>query len=162
MSRVSIIVLLWIVYLALTANLEFSNLVVGLIIAAGVAALIRPAPRAFDARRLPATLLALARYLLFVFVDLIQSGLNVARLVLTPALPIRPGLIAIPGQTDNEIAAALSAHAITITPGQMVVEMGEDGVLYTHCLDAGAPEAVVAAAQKTRRELLEKILNRPE
>ena len=55
------------------------------------------------------------------------------------------------------MATALSAHAITLAPGEMVVEIGEGGVMYTHTLDASQAADYVAEAQDLRRELLRKI-----
>jgi multisubunit Na+/H+ antiporter MnhE subunit len=151
------IVGLWLVYLALTSNLEPGNLVLGLLIAAGLTALLRPPRGTFELRKLPAALLALGRYLLVVVVDAIKSGLVAARLVLDPALPVKPGIIAIPSGCDSELATALSAHAITLAPGEMVVEIGEGGVMYTHTLDVTHAAEYVAEAQQLRRELLRKI-----
>jgi multicomponent Na+:H+ antiporter subunit E len=151
------IVGLWLVYLALTANLELGNLVLGLLIATGLTALLRPPRGTFDLRRLPDTLMALIRYLFVVILNAIKSGLVVARLVLDPVLPVKQGIIAIPSGCDSELATALSAHAITLAPGEMVVEIGEDGVMYTHALDATHAAEYVAEAQQLRRELLRRI-----
>jgi multicomponent Na+:H+ antiporter subunit E len=148
---------LWLVYLALTANLEPSNLVLGLLVATGLTLLLRPPPGRFELRRLPRALVALGRYLFVVFVDAIKSGLIAARLVLDPALPVKPGIIAIPSDCDSELATALSAHAITLAPGEMVVEIGKDGTMYAHALDATRAAEYVEEAQELRRELLRKI-----
>jgi multicomponent Na+:H+ antiporter subunit E len=148
---------LWLVYLALTANLELSNLILGLLIAAGLTRLLRPPRGSFELRRLPVALLALGRYLFVVALDAIKSGLVAARLVLDPALPVKPGIVAIPSGCDSELATALSAHAITLAPGEMVVEIGEGGVMYTHTLDATQAADYVAEAQSLRSDLLRKI-----
>lgn len=151
------IVGLWLVYVALTANFELNNLVLGLLIAIGLTLLMRPARGAFELRRMPAALLALGRYLFVVLVDAVKSGLVAARLVLDPALPVKPGIIAIPSGCDSELATALSAHAISLAPGELVIEIGEHGVMYTHTLDATRAVEYVQEAQKLRRELLRKI-----
>jgi multicomponent Na+:H+ antiporter subunit E len=151
------IVGLWLVYLALTANLEPSNLILGLLIAVGLTALLRPPRGTFVLRQLPGALLALGRYLFVVARDAIMSGLMAARLVLDPALPVKPGIIPIPSGCDSELATALSAHAITLAPGEMVVEIGEGGVMYTHTLDVTQAAEYVAEAQHLRRDLLRKI-----
>lgn len=148
---------LWLVYLALTANLEVSNLVLGLLIATGLTGLLRPPRSAFALRQLPGVLLALGRYLFVILVEAIKSGLIAARLVLNPALPVKPGIIAIPSGCDSELATALSAHAITLAPGELVVEIDEQGVMYTHTLDATRAAEYVAEAQELRRELLRRI-----
>jgi multicomponent Na+:H+ antiporter subunit E len=147
----------WLVYLALTSNLELSNLILGLLIATGLTLLLRPPRGTFELRRLPGALVALGRYLFVVFFDAIKSGLVAARLVLDPALPVKPGIIAIPSDCDSELATALSAHAITLAPGEMVVEIGKDGTMYAHALDATRAAEYVEEAQELRRELLRKI-----
>jgi len=151
------IVGLWLVYLALTGNLELSNLLLGLLIAVGLTALLRPPRGTFELRQLPGALLALIRYLVIVIRDAIKSGLFAARLVLDPELPIKPGIITIPSGCASELATALSAHAITLAPGEMVVEIGEGGVMYTHALDATQAAEYVEQAQDMRRDLLRKI-----
>lgn len=148
---------LLLVYLALTSNLELSNVVLGLLVAVGLTALLRPPRGTFELRRLPGALAALVRYLFGVFFDAFKSGLVAARLVLDPALPVKPGIIAIPSDCDSELATALSAHAITLAPGEMVVEIGKDGTMYAHALDATHAAEYVREAQELRRELLRKI-----
>jgi multicomponent Na+:H+ antiporter subunit E len=148
---------LWFVYLALTSNLELRNVILGLVVAVGLTLLLRPPRGSFDLRRLPKAGLALGRYLFVVFRDAIKSGLVAARLVLDPALPVKPGIIAIPSDCDSELATALSAHAVTLAPGEMVVEIGKDGTMYTHALDATRAAEYVEEAQAQRRELLRKI-----
>ena len=151
------VTLLALAYLALTANLEILNVIAGLIIAAFVVLLIRPEPHQVTWRQTPRAVLALGRYILVLVYDLVVSGIQVARIVLDPALPIKPGIIAIPSKCRSEMASALNAHAITLTPGESVVEMSEEGVMYTHCLDAAQSDEVVDQAQKMRVDLLEKI-----
>jgi hypothetical protein len=51
----------------------------------------------------------------------------------------------------------LCAHAITLTPGEMVVEMDEKGVMYTNFLDDTHAEQYVIDAQKMHRDVLQKI-----
>lgn len=146
------------VYLALTANLEVSNLIVGALLTLFVAVLLPPMQRSINVARLPGALLALLQYIIVLMIELIRSGLQVARIVLSPALPIRPGIIAIPSGTDSELATALSAHAISVTPGELVVEIDDQGVMYTHCLDASQPEEVRLFAQRQRHDLLRRII----
>jgi multicomponent Na+:H+ antiporter subunit E len=146
-------------YLALTANLQPSNIVVGALVSMVVVYLLKPEARALNLGRLPDQLWALARYVVVLAKDLVQSGLVVARIVLNPSLPIKPGIIAMPSTCQSESGSALFAHALTLTPGELVVEMGESGTMYTHCLDATDSEEAILEAQKLRRELLKKILD---
>lgn len=158
MHYVRTILALLVVYLALTGNLQLSNFVVGTLVAAAASLLLRPKPGRVDVRRIPGAAWATLRYLAILIRDIISSGLTVARIVLDPALPIRPGIIAIPSGCKSELATALSAHALTITPGELVIGIGPQGVMYTHCLDATHSAEYAAEAQALRRDLLSKIL----
>ena len=119
------------VYLALTSNLEPSNIVVGLLLAGGVVGLVRPPQRPTQPRRPLRSAVALVRYVLTLIHDMVVSGLQVARIVLSPSLPIRPGIVAIPAETNTELGIALSAHAVSLTPGELVVEIDDDHMMYT-------------------------------
>lgn len=152
------ILLLWLIYLGLTGNLEPSNLVVGLLIAVTLTAFLHPDRLTVDLRQVPGATLAMLRYVVVVAKDVIQGGLQVARLVLDPKLPVKPGVIAIPSGSESEWATALSAHAITLSPGAMVLEIGEHGMMYTHTLDTTHADESIAEMQRLRRDLLEKIL----
>jgi multicomponent Na+:H+ antiporter subunit E len=158
MRYVRTMILLLLVYLALTASLELSNIVLGMLVATLAAVLLRPARQPSSLRQLPTALLALAKYIVVMLWELIVSGLQVAHIVLSPSLPIKPGIIAIPSGSDSELATALSAHSITVTPGELVVEISDDGVMYTHVLDVTMSEAARLNAQEQRRNLLSKIL----
>ena len=152
-----IIIPLLFVYLELSSNFELSNIIVGLMIVTGITKLIRPQHFSIDWHRLPSSVSALVLYLIILVYDVIASGIQVARIVLDPALPIKPGIVAIPSQCDSEMGTALSAHAITLAPGEMVVEMDEKGVMYTSCLDTTNAEKYTEDAQRIRKDLLQKI-----
>ena len=157
MYNLLLIVPLLLVYLELSSNFELSNLIVGLLIVTGILLFIRPRRRPMAWRRLPSAFIALIKYVVILAYDLIISGIQVARIVLDPALPIKQGIVAIPSESESELGMALSAHAITLTPGELVIEMDEQGVMYTSCLDTTKSEKYVAEAQKMRMDLLEKI-----
>jgi len=150
-------VICWLLYLALTANLEPSNLIAGLLIGLAVTAIIKPVSQPLSIGRLPAALFNLIKYILWLSVDIIRNGIRVARIVLDPKLPIRPGIIAVQAGMKSELGIALSAHAITVTPGEQVVEIGEDGTMYVHCLDVVSSAASAEEAQRKRRAMLESI-----
>ena len=154
-----IIIPLLFVYLELSSNFELSNIIVGLMIVTGIVKLIRPRRLPTDWRRLPSSVFALVRYLVKLVYDVLASGIQVARIVMDPALPIKPGIVSIPSECDSEMGTALSAHAITLAPGEMVVEMDEKGVMYTSCLDTTNSEKYIQDAQRIRKDLLQKIFS---
>jgi multicomponent Na+:H+ antiporter subunit E len=90
---------------------------------------------------------------------MIQSAVQVGLLLLNPDLPIEPGIVALDAGCQSELGTALSAHAITLTPGEMVLGMDDQGVLYVHCLDTRQSAAYAVEAQRLRQELLSKIFD---
>lgn len=152
---------LMLVYLALThqpGEKFLPNLVFGFLIAMGVSLFIPARRQPVDLRRALTSLIGLLRYALLVVADMFKSAYNVARLVLDPKLPIRPGIVAIDSGCQSELATALSAHAITLTPGEMVVAMDERGIMYIHTLELDRSDEYAEEAQSLRRNLLSKIV----
>lgn len=154
---IGVILTLLLIYLAIGGNLTLANVVLGLLLAGASALLIRPQSRRPDWRRLPGAVVALGRYLLLLAWELAVSGIQVARLVFSRKPALQPGIVAIPSDCRSELAQALSMHAISLTPGELVVTAGEDGVLYTHVLDVSRASEQVASAQRLRQDLLRKI-----
>lgn len=159
MSRmIQISIPLFIVYLALTGNAEPANLVVGALVAIGVALLRPKMDLQFIAlQRLPQFVWAGIRYFFVVASDVVRGGISTARIVLDPKLPLNPGIIAIPSGSKSELGTALSAHSISLSPGEMVVAIDDQGVMYTHCLNVDESEKFVTEAQALRQNLLSKM-----
>lgn len=148
-------IVLFIVYLMLTGNIEPANIVVGLLVAMGISLLTpRDVPVLFPLGRLPQFTWAAIRYIFIVIRDVILGGISTARIVLNPKLPLKSGIIAIPYGSQSELGTAFSAHAITLSPGELVIEMDSDGMMYTHCLDVEATAAGADETQAKRRKLL--------
>jgi multicomponent Na+:H+ antiporter subunit E len=155
MRRFQIAIPIFLVYLALSGNLEPANLVLGALVALLVSVLLPvPAGPAYPWRRLPLFVWAMMRYFLVVITDIIKGAIATSRIVLDPKLPINPGIIIIPSDSKSELGAALSAHAISLSPGELVVEMDTLGTLYVHCLNVDNSAQYASEAQTLRRELL--------
>jgi multicomponent Na+:H+ antiporter subunit E len=69
---------------------------------------------------------------LFVFIwECIKANFDVAYRVLHPAMPIRPGIVKVRTTLKSDLAKALLANSITMTPGTIAVDIiGE--YLYIH------------------------------
>jgi multicomponent Na+:H+ antiporter subunit E len=76
--------------------------------------------------------------------ELIVANYQVAKLVLSPRLPIRPGFLSIPldARTDFEITSF--ANSITLTPGTISVHIADDhSAIVIHAIDLGEdPDAL--------------------
>jgi multicomponent Na+:H+ antiporter subunit E len=156
-SSIQKAIILSIVYILITGNLELINWVVALLIGLGVSLLVPAQSLYISWARLPAALWAGLRYLGVLIWDMLVSGLQVAKIIINPDLPINPGVVDIEAGCQSELSTALSAHAITLTPGELVIEMDDQGHLYTHCLDVSKSKEYGESARQIRRELLIKI-----
>lgn len=158
MRRIRIAIPIFLVYLALSGNVTPPNLVIGALAALGISALLPVEKEPLISwRGAPRFLWALIRYLFIIGKDILEGGLFTARLVLDPRLPIRPGIIAIPAGSTSELGEALSAHAISLSPGELVVEMDDEGTFYVHCLDVEKSAQYAEQAQKLRQGLLREM-----
>ena len=134
LTRLLIALPLSLLFMTVSDQWSIQGFVLGYAIGFGVMLLIGDIPGETNVVRLPSQLFWLTRYVLRLAWDILLSGFDVARRVLDPRLPINPGelLVSTQDDTQNIILSALSAHSITVTPGEMV----EDSV--TH--DVGLQE----------------------
>ena len=72
--------------------------------------------------------------------ELIKSNIDVAKRVLSPALPINPGIIAVKTKLTDPVARFMLANAITLTPGTFTLDTYGD-TFYIHWIDAGNENA---------------------
>ena len=94
-------------------------------------------------RNAPRQLYNLFAYTLYLASEVLSAGLKVSRLILMPSLPINPGISSSVNTrrtaSESELISAISAHGITITPGELVVdfeETHEEGVkMIVHSLN---------------------------
>jgi multicomponent Na+:H+ antiporter subunit E len=147
-------------WMALIAHLSAEAFAVGFVLGFAVLTLLGSELERVTWRRLPDQIGALLAYTLILCRDVWLSGLDVAQKVIQPQMPLRPGIVAVPTQDPkaSDTIAALSAHAITITPGELVVDFDGGKTLYVHCLDAYTSSQGAAGAQARRLRLLQRIL----
>lgn len=131
-GRLSLALLLF--WLVLAMPLDLPDLLWGLaaaIVAGGLAAAFvwRNGSPGIDARRLAGLVFhtfALVR-------QIVPAALQVARVVLDPALPIQPKVIVHRTSLDGQLARVTLANTITLTPGTHCVDLEDDRVT-VHCL----------------------------
>ncbi len=76
------------------------------------------------------------RYILIFAKELTIANYQVAKLVLTPKLKIRPGFVAVPMEADTDFEVTCLANSITLTPGTITVHLpAERHVIVIHALD---------------------------
>jgi multicomponent Na+:H+ antiporter subunit E len=136
--------LLWMIF---ARQFSLEGLIVGYIFGFGILFVIRinttflEEDEPIHLKRIPFQLIALIWYIIRLSIDVIFSGVDVAVRVIKPRLSIDPGTYSISTQDkDNSaLVSALSAHWITITPGELVIDYQEDEngqtLMLIHTLD---------------------------
>lgn len=73
-------------------------------------------------------------YIPWLLYQIIVSNIHVARIVLSPSMPINPKIIKFKTKLDSDISLATFANSITLTPGTITIDI-KDGEYYVHALD---------------------------
>ncbi len=126
---------LMIVWIAFTTSFAMQELVVGLVVSAILSLLsIRWFTCCTFSILAPKRIFYMIWYLLVFIVALIKSNFDVARRVLTPSLPINPGIVKFKTQLKTDYAKMVLANSITLTPGTLSIDIVDD-TFYIHWID---------------------------
>ncbi|MBM4441431.1 MAG: Na+/H+ antiporter subunit E [Candidatus Rokubacteria bacterium] len=136
-------VLLW---LLMAGRFTVADLVMAILASALVSALNRDLEQLSEVLRYGRGLLA---YLPWLLREVWLSNIQVLKLVLDPRLPIDPGLVRVPVRFSSDLARAVFANSITLTPGTITIETGPDEFL-VHALTREAADDVRAGGMARR------------
>ncbi len=130
-----ILLLLWV---GLTGTLEYQELMAGVVISAIIAVFSYRVifPGEASASGWPPSLsgfiFALAYLPIYIWEE-IKAHLQVIYIILHPDMPLKPGIVEVPTELDTEFGLTGLANSITMTPGTLTVEVGEDNSsLFVH------------------------------
>jgi len=93
----------------------------------------------------PRAIGAAALYILYFFKELARSNLRLAAIVLSPSLPVKPGIVKVRTKLKNPMARLLLASSITLTPGTLTVELAGEW-LYIHWVTVESTDIEAATA----------------
>jgi multicomponent Na+:H+ antiporter subunit E len=134
---------LLLIWLVANDSLAPEIVLVGAVVAALLAVLFAPFARVYaDIRWTPRVLLNAFAFLGVFVWELVLANLNVARLVFSPRIDIRPGIVEIKTRLKSPLGRMVLANAITLTPGTLVVDIRDDS-LFIHWIVVSSvdPEA---------------------
>lgn len=155
------VIILWIkilfAYLFLSGNISLYNLGFGILVASAILWLIPLNPKSMNVKHLVGGFRALITYLIVTARDTMRGAILVASLILRPEMPIKPGVVAVKPDCDHELGQALSAHSITLSPGELLIETDEDGTMYIHTLDVDQTAKNIQKGQAYRSHLINLI-----
>lgn len=133
-------------WLLLNGSLAEDVLVVGLIAALVITLLFRNGLSVVSEFRLtPQSLLTAPVYVAFFLKELVKSNLRLAGIVLSPALPLKPGIVKVRTRLKSRMGRLLLANSITLTPGTLTVEMDGEW-LYIHWVTVESADIDAATA----------------
>lgn len=133
-------------WLLLNGSLAADVLLVGVLAALAITLLFRNGLSvASEFRFSPRALLTAPVYVAFFLKELVKSNLRLAGIVLSPALPLRPGIVKVRTNLKSRMGRLLLANSISLTPGTLTVELDGEW-LYIHWVTVESEDVEGATA----------------
>ncbi|UOE95613.1 MULTISPECIES: Na+/H+ antiporter subunit E [Bacillaceae] len=140
-------VVLAVIWVFLQNSYTFVDFLVGYVIGLGILLVLRRF-LVFDFyfRRL----YAFIKLLLLFSKELILSNIDLIKIVLSPKMDIKPGIVAVPTKLTSDWELTLLASLITLTPGTLTMDFSDDNkILYIHSIHVPDKEAMIKQIQTT-------------
>ncbi len=128
---------LFVIWVILTQSFNPQELITGFIVAS-VVSMISPAIAGEKPSKWfqPKRYVYLVVYLFYFIWQMIKSNIDVAKRVINPKLPIKPGIVKLKTKLKTNAAKLALANSITLTPGTLTVDIVDD-TFYIHWIDVG-------------------------
>ena len=124
--------LLAIAWLFITAEFSFLNFLMGLILGYLGLRFISKTESDLYQNQLTKTI----RFIFYFLWQVVVSSIRVAITVLSPNMPINPGVVAVPLRLTTDTQITLLANLITLTPGTLSLDVSADRKhIYVHVMD---------------------------
>jgi len=145
-SQIVLFTTLFLFWVLLNGSLAPDVLLVGVVAALVISLLFRHGLAVFsEFRATPRAFITAIAYVFFFIKELVKSNLNLARIVLSPALPLNPGIVKVRTKLKSRMGRLLLANSITLTPGTLTVDL-EGEWLYIHWVTVDSADIDVATA----------------
>ncbi|MDX2507111.1 MAG: Na+/H+ antiporter subunit E [Gammaproteobacteria bacterium] len=123
------LLLFWIM---LNGTLAAENISIGILVSLSITFLFRNGLSFFTEFRVtPQAFVAGVFYSGYFFKELVKSNFKLAAIVLSPSLPIKPGIVKVRTRLKSRMGRLMLANSITLTPGTLTVELDGEW-LYVH------------------------------
>lgn len=137
---------LFVFWVLLSASFEWLHLGLGIIFSFAVAWLNSGHSPFVPRFRL---WLRILLYLPWLFYKIVQSSVNLSKLILHPALPIDPQMISVETKLNHHAAVVLLGNSITLTPGTITVEVDRNHLI-VHAMDKVSKEDVTSKQMESK------------
>ena len=121
-------ILLFVVWLGFTVSLDPEELITGLTVAIIVSLISKNSIAGENPSKWfsPKRWLYAIAYIPYFLKELTMANLDVAYRVISPKLPINPGIVTVKPKLKPPMARLVLANSITLTPGTITVDIHED------------------------------------
>ncbi|WP_414841083.1 Na+/H+ antiporter subunit E [Enterococcus saccharolyticus] len=93
---------------------------------------------------------ALVKLLFLFFVELVKSNIDVIKIILSPKLKNKTGIVAVETRLDSKLEITLLAGLISLTPGTISMDFSDNGkTIYIHSLDIPDKEKMIEQIHNT-------------
>jgi multicomponent Na+:H+ antiporter subunit E len=143
MKYITLFITMFILWMLLTFSLSVSNIIVGFA-AALIVTLLFGYQFLSDWKKFfnPLRYIWGIIYLVVLIWECIKANFDVAYRVLSPKMPIKPGIVKIKCSLKTDIAKTFLANSITMTPGTITVDVLNDD-LYVHWIYVSSQDPAV-------------------
>ena len=93
-------------------------------------------------------------YLPWLILEIIKSNLHVARIILSPSLPISPRLVRTKASQTTDLGQVIYANSITLTPGTITLDV-RNGAFLVHALTEDTAQGVESGEMDAKVKWLE-------
>ncbi len=123
------------VWIGFTNTFDMQEIIVGVLLTALISFLGIRLFTCCDLSLLhPVRLYNIAKFIIVFLIALIKSNFDVARRVLSPSLPINPGIVKFKTKLKTNFSKMVLANSITLTPGTLTIDVVDD-TFYVHWID---------------------------
>jgi len=133
-------ILVFSAWLLLNSSLTVEYIVSGVAVATFLAVWSSMRFPAFkNVKMTPKAFFAFIIYIFVFLFELLKSNFDVAKRVLSPSLPVNPGIVEVKTSLKSPMGRLLLANSITLTPGTLTVEIKGDS-LFIHWIDVSSTD----------------------
>lgn len=94
-------------------------------------------------------------YWLWLLREIVVSSIDVAKLILTPSLPISPTVVVLKAKARTDVGQVILGNSITLSPGTVTLDVHE-GELLVHCLTSDSARELQKGEANRRAAALER------
>jgi multicomponent Na+:H+ antiporter subunit E len=160
--------LLTLIWIALTGDAGWPNILMGVAVAGLMAYLGRSVltPQRIGAQLRNRSLrvwlmkpLQVMRFVVIFFWEITKANVEVALTVLSPNFRnIKPGIIAVPLDVTTDAEITMFANMITLTPGTLSIDVSDDrSIIYVYAADVGDPEVKKREIKESLESLVHEV-----